>query len=670
VPPLVRAAVLLPAALAFISAAVGVGLSLADGVPPELAGPAGAIAFGATGALVALRRPDLVLGRLLLLAGVSFGLSGGLSEWARSGLIAHPGALPGAELALWAGSWVWVPGYCAVAALLPLRLPDGHLPPGRLRRVWPLAMAVTVLATLGWATTPYADMDRPPLEGVTGLESPAGLPVGSLLLNLALPLLAVCALAGLVSLGLRLRRSVGEERQQGKWVVYGATMTVLLLVAGWLVEPDGHSDAMLAVALLPLPLSVAVAALRYRLWDVDRLIDRTLVYLLLTATVVAVYVGAVLVLGDFLGARTGAPLLATVLVALGAEPARRRMQLFVDRAVRGDRADPYQAVVGLSSRLEDAASAPAGSDALHGVAEAVASALSLPWVVVSVLGGPVAQCGTRDGTGVRVPLVHAGQLVGELHVGARRVGRDLSPGDLRLLDDLAGHVAVAAHAAQLRDALQRSRERLVSAREEERRRLRRDLHDDLGPVLAAVALQLGEIRDRAETDGPTAAALAARAERLLTGAVASVRKVVEGLRPAALDELGLAGALRTLAEGFATSDLDVAVEVRGDLSGLPAATEVAALRVATEALHNAARHAGAGRVRLGVERVDDALEVTVADDGRGLPEGALPGVGLTSMRERTEELGGTWTVQAGPAGTAVMARLPLQRGAETASVSM
>jgi signal transduction histidine kinase len=365
----------------------------------------------------------------------------------------------------------------------------------------------------------------------------------------------------------------------------------------------------------------------------------------------------VLLLGDALGERTGAPLLATVVVALGAEPARQRVQRLVDRVTRGDRSDPYRALVDLGGRLEAAAAAPVGAEALRGVAEAVRHALRLPWVVVDVLDGPVASSGPAGHDGVELPLVHGGELVGHLVVGPRRPDRPLPAGDLRLLEDLARPVAVAAHAAHLRDALQYSRERLVTAREEERRRLRHDLHDDLGPVLAAVALQVGEVRSLVG-DHP-AAPLAARAEVLLTGAVATVRRIVDGLRPAALDELGLAEALHAAAEGFELGGMAVDVEIRGELRDLPAAVEVATLRIATEALSNAARHAGASQVRLGVERLPHALEVTVADDGRGLGAEPRAGVGLVSMRERAEELGGRCTVTRGAAGgTVVVATLP------------
>lgn len=639
-------------------------LAALDDVTVGAAGAAGAV-FGVIGGLVAARRPALVVGWLLVVVGLALTVSSFGLDWARHALLVDPGSLPGGRVALWFGTWVWVIGYCTLAAVLPLRLPDGSAPTGRWRLAWWAALVVTVLAAAGWALTPYDRLDRHPLPGLDpGVTSPTGTEVGPVLLAVSLPLLGACALVGLASLVVRLRRAVGEERQQAKWVVWGAVLSLVLLALGQVAGPEGGSDAWLAVAALPLPLGIAVASLRYRLWDVDLVINRTLVYAVLTALVVAVYVVGVLVLGDLLGERTGAPLVATVLVALGAEPARRWVQAGVDRLVHGDRSDPYHALVRLGRRLE-AATEPVGPEALRGTADAVRHALQLPWVVVDVLDGPVTTSGTPTPEAVRVPLVHAGALVGHLLVGPRRPGQPLPAGDLRLLDDLARHVAVAAHAVHLREALQSSRERLVTAREEERRRLRADLHDDLGPVLAAVALHVGELRSRATDDD--VARLAARAEDLLTGAVASVRRIVDGLRPASLDDLGLAQALHAVADGFAVSGLDARVEVRGDVDGLPAAVEVAALRIATEALHNAARHSGARQVRLGVERRADALEVTVADDGAGLSASDVAGVGLASMRERAEELGGTCTVTSGPrGGTVVSARLPLHDDDPTA----
>ena len=279
-------------------------LGLADDVPPAAPGLAGAV-FGVTGGLVASRRPRLVIGWMLLVVGLALTLASFCLDWARHALVVDPGSLPAGELALWLGTWVWVVGYCVLAALLPLRLPDGAYPVGVWRVVWWAALAVSALAVAGWALTPYDQLDRPPLDGLDpSVTSPTGTALGPVLLAASLPLLAVCSVAGLISLVQRLRRSVGEERQQGKWVVWGAVLSLALLAIGQVFGPEGGSDVLLAVAALPLPLGIAIASLRYRLWDVDLVINRTLVYAVLTSVVVAVYVVVVLAVGDLLGERT------------------------------------------------------------------------------------------------------------------------------------------------------------------------------------------------------------------------------------------------------------------------------------------------------------------------------------------------------------------------------
>jgi signal transduction histidine kinase len=216
---------------------------------------------------------------------------------------------------------------------------------------------------------------------------------------------------------------------------------------------------------------------------------------------------------------------------------------------------------------------------------------------------------------------------------------------------------------RLSSDLQRSRERLVVAREEERRRLRRDLHDGLGPTLAGVALQMETVHSIVRTDPQGATALLARLKEDTQAAITGIRRIVYGLRPPALDELGLVGALREEGGRFASNGrgLLVSVEAPEDLPPLPAAVEVAAYRIALEGLTNAARHSGAGTclVRL---VADGGFQLEVTDDGRGLPADFRPGVGVTSMRERAAELGGTLTIErAAPAGTRIVARFPLER---------
>jgi signal transduction histidine kinase len=263
--------------------------------------------------------------------------------------------------------------------------------------------------------------------------------------------------------------------------------------------------------------------------------------------------------------------------------------------------------------------------------------------------------------GTDFPLSYRGAPVGTLRV-APAPGDPPRAADRRLLADLVRQAGVAAHAVGRTEDLQRGRERLVAAREEERRRLRRDLHDGLGPVLGGLTLKLDAVRRLLRTDPDRAEDVVRGAKADVAGAMADVRRLVHDLRPPALDEFGLAGALEQQAERFrrpgAGEGLRVDVEV-GDVGGLPAAVEVAAYRIVSEALTNVLKHAGAGSCVVRVERRDGDLVVEVADDGRGVAADSPMGVGLLSMEERAAELGGSCRVTARPGGgTMVRAVLP------------
>ena len=257
--------------------------------------------------------------------------------------------------------------------------------------------------------------------------------------------------------------------------------------------------------------------------------------------------------------------------------------------------------------------------------------------------------------------------------GAREPGRDLSRRDQATLGEVAGYAAIVVHALRLTGDLERSRERIVVAREEERRRLRRDLHDGLGPALAAIALQLEMVGDLAGGQGTPAGCLAGTLRDQLRTAIADVRRIVDDLRPAILDDLGLAEALRTRANQFATdSGLHVRVDI-GRVPPLSAAAEIAILRIAGEALANVSRHAGAQQCQITLGSAGDLVELTIGDDGIGPPPASAPGrgVGLDSMRERATELGGSFTVEARPAGgTMVRALLPANSAASATGTAL
>ena len=509
--------------------------------------------------------------------------------------------------------------------------------------------------------------------------------------------------------------STRAERQQTKWVVFGFVASILLFLSTrlipFLLSPDLRNTQVVGellggisvyLSFMLIPIFIGIAILRSQLFDIDLIIKRTLVYGILTACVVGIYV---LVVG-YLGAlfRTGSnlviSLLATGLVAVLFQPLRGLLQRSVNRLLYGQRDEPYRVISRLGQRLEATVAPDA---ALSVIVETVALALKLPYAAISlksiaatnsilaseaemqgsalkqdeefaIAASYVAKTGgasltdallPRPETLLHLPLLYQSEQVGELLLAARARGESFTPADRRLLDDLARQVGIAAHAVQLTAALQQSRERLVTAREEERRRLRRDLHDGLGPTLAALNLQAGAVRTLIPQDPAEATTLVTEWRTTLRAVIADIRRLVYDLRPPALDELGLIGAIREQAVQYSTqagtSGLQMVVEAPDRLPPLPAAVEVATYRIALEALTNVARHAQARtcHVRLWL---DDALRLEIIDDGVGLSEEHRAGVGMLSMRERAEELGGSCKIEpAIPRGTRVYARLPLPK---------
>lgn len=254
-----------------------------------------------------------------------------------------------------------------------------------------------------------------------------------------------------------------------------------------------------------------------------------------------------------------------------------------------------------------------------------------------------------------MPLQYGPDPLGQLLLGPRSPGEPFTPADLRLLEDVARQVSTAAHAVMLAADLQRSRERLVTAREEERRRLRRDLHDGPGPTLAGLALKASSISELVPADPACASRLADEVYAQIRATIADIRRLVYGLRPPTLDDLGLVGAIREAGRPASQDALELTVAADGDLTGLPAAVEVAAYRTLT----NVHRHAGARRCTVRLRRTD-TLELEIADDGTGIPTDHPSGIGLLAMRERAAELGGTFHIDSTPGhGTHLTARLPL-----------
>ena len=466
------------------------------------------------------------------------------------------------------------------------------------------------------------------------------------------------------------------QRQQTKWVIFGLTLAIVLSQAERFVENQVVlSPSMIALFIMAtvrilsflfIPLSIGIAVLHYRLWEINLLINRTLVYTLLTASVVGVYIVVVGSLGVLFQASGNLliSLLATGIIAMMFQPLRERLQRAVNRLIYGERDDPYIVLSRLGQRLEVTLAPEA---VLPTIVETVSLALKLPYVAITLKQENTftiaASSGTAVDNPVRLPLTYQGEQVGELLLAERTPGETFTLADRRLLDDIARQAGVAVHAVHLTKDLQRSRERLVTTREEERRRLRRDLHDEIGPTLAALNLQAGIVRTLIPTDPAAADALVVEWRTELRAAIANIRRVVYELRPPALDELGLVAAIRERAAQYShqTSTLQVIVKAPDTLPPLPAAVEVAAYRIAQEALANAVHHAQAHTCSITIS-LGSELHLEILDDGVGIPAEHRVGVGLLSMRERAAELGGTCTIEPyATGGTRIFAQLPLPK---------
>jgi signal transduction histidine kinase len=660
------------------------------------------------GALIVSRLPRNPIGWILCGVGLLYQIRHFTLAYADYALAANLG-LPWGKYLAWISTWIGFAGLILAGVFLMLLFPDGRL----LSRRWQI---VAWTAVSGAALAAVADGFYPgrltthgyaenPLEALgfigSGLTTYGSLAASKVL---ASALLLVSTLAALFSLAVRLSRARGDERQQIKWFMYAAAPAAVCITV-FLVEVmiSNYSTNLMfmimntlsaryevfttssyvpAVALLVLPVFTYIAILRYHLYDIDILINRTLLYGSLSACVVLIYVlavGGLSVLFEAQG-KSGVSLLATVVVALLIQPLRSRLQRGVNRLLYGERDDPYAVTSRLGRRLE-ATLAPEA--VLPTVVETIAQALKLPYVAILLKEGEgfrsAAAYGSPTAEPETLPLVYQREEIGRLIIAPRAPGEQFSTGDRRLLEDLVRQAEIAIHAVRLTADLQRSREHLVTTREEERRRLRRDLHDGLGPTLASFALKLEGARKLVRRKPEDAEVLLSRLTEQTEDTVMDVRRLVYGLRPPALDDLGLVAAIRQQAEshGFVAHEglsgaagdgvsgetgLVFSVDAPGEMPTLPAAVEVACYRIAQEAITNVARHAYAKtcRVHLSVDRGSGVLEVEITDDGAGMPGDRVAGVGLSSMRERAEELGGTCNVVPIPTGgTRVLARLPL-----------
>ncbi|MFC4066920.1 histidine kinase [Actinoplanes subglobosus] len=434
---------------------------------------------------------------------------------------------------------------------------------------------------------------------------------------------------------------------------------VLYLVLGRIPEavtgtPLLPWDVLVSIAFAPFPITLGLAVLRYRLFDIQVILRRPLVYGLVTAGLMVAY----LALAAAIGASES--VLTAAVVALAFAPTQRYLRRVVGRLVYGSRDDPYEVLTVLGEHLESAGSV---DSVLARLVETLARTLRLSYVAVEVdgLDLPSFTHGRPSGREIEVPLVHQGEEIGRLVLDPGPRQEPFGARDSRLLDVLARQVGSTAHNLLLTSRLQRSLERTVTALEEERRRLRRDIHDSLGPTLASAGMSVELAHTLMPSDPDTAQQILAGLTGVHREALADMRRLVYGLRPPALDQFGLVAALEERARELGGGGVDVVVSAGGDIEPLPAAVEVAAYHIASESITNVVRHAGATRCTVRLDRTPDALHLEIADDGTGLPRRYRAGVGLTGIRERAGELGGTTHIGASPqGGTLVSVDLPVR----------
>jgi signal transduction histidine kinase len=635
--------------------------------------------FATIGLVVATRRPRNPIGWLCILAGGMMACSMLASEYANGPALAEPGSpAPGAALVAWIGSLlaVWV----AVIVPIVLFFPDGRLPGRRWGVVLWGEAATVLLALVGMGLRPGPLGTAPTLDNPFGVAAAAD--ALAIIMGLATVGLLVCTLLAASALVLRLRRARSDERQQFKWVAYAASLWAAGLIGASVVPPAWNVFTQFGqfVTLAGLLVAVAVAVLKYRLYDVDLVINRTLVYGSLAALITSVYVALVVGLGTLIGTRgepsLGLSVLATAAVAVAFQPARERVQRLANRLVYGHRASPYEVLAQFSRRMAEALSI---DEVLPRMAEAAARGVggSSARVRVFVPGGadravtwPAdSLASTFDRTAL---VLHQGEPVGEIAL-AKAHGEALTPNEAVLLSDLAAQAGPALSnvrlALELRarlgqlarqaDELRASRQRIVSAQDAERRRLERDIHDGAQQHLVAIAVNARLARQVLETAPVRTGALLEEISAQADDALETLRDLARGIFPAVLADRGLVPALRAhLGRSAASARLEADATVAR--ARFDPRAEAALYFCCLEALQNAAKHAAGAAVSVRVCADQAWLTLAVCDRGPGFrPEIVHHGTGLQGMLDRMAAVGGTLeVVSAEGEGTTIRGRAP------------
>ncbi len=631
------------------------------GTDPGILGAAIGLLVTSSGTVILRHAPGNRIGVVLLAFGSLWAVDGFAESWVAHGLAT---GAPGTTAAFWfyerAGAFLLL-GLPLLLALYP----DGRFMTGRWGALSRVGVALAALLPVSLVLAPASVVYQGDVPAWVDQGGPALLvpdDVWFTALGIARTLTMASLLIPVAVVFVRHHRSDGPERTRLRWLLWAALICVLVSVVGLLVPGSTMAYLVLVTAVTVTSASVTIGIVRPDLFDIDALVAGTLVSAAVGALVItldlAIIAAGNQLLGDQLDERSVTIVVLIVAVVLYG-PLRHWLGGWIRRLLVGRRADRYTVVSTLAQRLESTGSV---DDQLPALASAVAEAFKVPYVGVEVVssGGAtlLAEHGTAPAATTELPITYQGARIGRLLLPAQGFRSLMSRRDQALLLDVVRQAAIAVRSATLARELQLSRERLVLGREEDRRRIRRDLHDGLGPVLGGVALRLDAAGNAIATDPDRSRVLVQQSRHDITEAIADVRRLVHGLRPPALDDFGLVAALEHQVEA-ASSVLDADLEA-GDLGVLPAAVEVAAFRIVSEALNNVVRHSAAAHARVTLAVDGDALRVEVADDGSGIETDVVAGVGLRSLRERAEELGGRFEVHCPTGGgTVVRAFLPI-----------
>ena len=616
------------------------------------------------GWMVTGRRPQLRIGWLMLCGGLLGTTTYLASWWAQDALVAQPGSLPFGPFAAWWATWS-APLPIALVVVVPLVLFPAGI--ARSRRWRAFLVAVTVVLTglvIGSGVLAALAAARTPLQlvEVSGVArgQPADLAIGLSAIGWLLSFVATAvAFVGIV---LARRRERGDGRRQYTTVLVGAGVMLASTVATSLIGPltgQRHQapEAVGAIFWLAIPTAVAVAIVRYRLYDLRVLISRSILVVAVGSVLAGAYFAVLVIVARLIGSSTrvsAASLISAAAVGILSVFATTGITTSARRCF-GRTTDAHV----VAARFNDGQQPSDDSRlTLQRLATTVRDELHLGSVELFFDGVETVRVGEHDGPTTSVTLHHAGRRSGELVVTARR-GESLSRRDCELLDQIGHYVALAADAIRTNDELLAAQHSLENAHADERRRLRMDLHDGLGPTLAAVKLKLVAHSRTATEPGPII-----EAAEQVSDAIREVRRIVDGLQPSILEDLGLVPAIQIMiADVRRTSGINFTIDAPSDLPQIPSVIATTAYRTVAEGIANVARHSGATACRVHIALSEGCLDVTVEDDGRGFDTALQGGMGLRSIRARALDVGGTAKVESTAGlGTTIAARLPLGAG--------